>query len=162
MGKLNAKQFIFIAVGGVTIFIVMTTFPITGITIVGVALIAFFSFIFALFKIQDRFIDEWLGNFIFALQSTPQKVWLKQPKIPDILLPGYKLKTSESKQSGIPPQKMEKFIRFWREGAVSNLTEYEHSNLERIQKQQSQLDTEQAGGNQPVNNPELPLTDHEQ
>ncbi|MBU0708397.1 PrgI family protein [Patescibacteria group bacterium] len=134
LGKLTAKQFIYLAIGATVVFTILVTLPISMSTIIVGSLISFVTLIFALAKIEDRSMDEWLVNFTLALQSTPQYIWKKESIIPTILTPGYKAYTQQAgrKRVSKSTKKMDDFINFWREGAETDLTEFEESFLEKI------------------------------
>jgi len=135
-GRLTPKQFIFIAFGGIAIFIILSTLPIGVITIIIVAFIALISFMFALMQIEDRSLDQWLLSFLIALQSTPQMVWKKESEIPEILLPTAHLPSKKkiSRQPQKTDEKTAEFLAFWREQSVSDLTEHENEFLRRLQE----------------------------
>jgi hypothetical protein len=141
LGSLTAKQFIYIALGAITIFVLLTAAPLTTITIIIVSLVGFFTFVFALAKIDDRPLDAWVLQVLLALQSTPQYIWRKEGDIPEILIPGHKpqIPTSQKTRSEQRQKKMNDFLKFWRTEREISLTKFEQERLEKLNRLQSQL-----------------------
>ncbi len=141
LGNLTAKQFIYIALGAIVIFFLLSVLPFTTITIIFASFIGTFTLIFSLAKIDERPLDAWLVQFLLALQSTPQYVWKKESRIPEILAPSYKPSAPATKMSISErrQKKVEDFLKFWRPEKEDRLTESEREKLERISRLQAQL-----------------------
>jgi len=134
IGRLSPKQFIYLAIGGISIFFVFTVVPLSFATIIIVSLIGLFTFTFALASIEERSLDEWALNFLLALQSTPQYIWRKEEKIPEILDPAYQPHIPHPGKEKLPAsqQKLNNFLEFWRSGKGNGFTRREEEFLQNL------------------------------
>jgi|GEM_PF-2426122 len=89
IGELTVRQFSYLAGGIIISFLinrlglpVFFRYPIAGIFLLGGIGMAFLP-------IQDRGLDQWIKNFLTSVFSPQQRVWRKNPQLPEYFLSDY-------------------------------------------------------------------------
>ncbi len=89
IGDLTVRQFTYLAGGIVISFLinklglpVFFRYPIAGVFLLGGIGMAFLP-------IQDRGLDQWIKNFLVSVFSPQQRVWKKNPQLPEYFLSDY-------------------------------------------------------------------------
>ncbi len=89
IGDLTVRQFTYLAGGIVISFLinklglpVFFRYPIAGVFLLGGIGMAFLP-------IQDRGLDQWIKNFLLSVFSPQQRVWKKNPQLPEYFLSDY-------------------------------------------------------------------------
>ncbi len=144
IGKFTARQFIYLAIGGVIVFI-LAGLPINGIyKILMGSVVAGISILLSLVTYEGRNTDIWLVNYLRAVFHPTQRIWTKHEFPPAFLLPGYHPpKTKKTMPTRDRAEVEGLFRRLGKEeGAPTDLTNEEQAALRRISKLQTkQLDT---------------------
>jgi hypothetical protein len=116
VGDMTLKQFIELA-GGIVVAIIFYSLPIPSIFKMPLVIFAGFSGVaLAFFPLEERPLDEWIGNFFKAVFSPTQYVWEKTPRQPRVFKSTNKAKksltsqTQQQKQGTSQPQ-LEEFLQ---------------------------------------------------
>lgn len=136
-GHFTAHQFIYLAIGGMIIFVLFTNpflphfYKIGGIVVTGLLTV-----LFAIVNYEGRSTDVWILNYLRAILRPTQRIWGKiQEEPPAFLLPSYVVP-----QIRVGPKKkgsaeLEEFLRVWGKSTkVSDLTEEEKEFLKKFKK----------------------------
>lgn len=133
IGNFTPRQFIYLAIGGVTIGLLFTIPLPNIIRWIGSAITAPIFIALALASFDGRRTDVWILNFFQAISKPTIRVWEKEEVPPTFLLPSYvvpkiRLKTPPKKASDL-----ENFLDFWRtQENQKDYSEDEVRFLERI------------------------------
>lgn len=89
IGKFTAHQFIYLAVGGIIIFLVFTAPALPRqYKVIFIAATGLLTALFSLVNYEGRSTDAWILTFIRAVATPTQRIWLKKGRILAYLLPG--------------------------------------------------------------------------
>ncbi len=113
IGKFTARQFTYLAIGGIIIFIVVSAPIPSKLKFVLGAIDVAFTALMALVNYEGRSTDTWIIHFLKAVLSPTQRIWLKKEFVPEYLLPSYEVpvrRKGHKKKSG---QELERFLQFW-------------------------------------------------
>lgn len=140
VGKFTARQFTYLAIGGVIIFILLgLPIPSTYKVVIGAIDVAIAA-ILALVTYEGRSTDTWIVAFLKAVLHPTQRTWQKHEAAPEFLLPGYHLPEKNLGPKARDPAELEGFLR--RLGgertARSDFSEQEQATLQRIAELQSE------------------------
>lgn len=140
VGKFTARQFTYLAVGGIIIFITAgLPIPTSYKFIVGI-LTASITATFALVTYEGRSTDTWIINFVRAVMRPTQRVWVKHEIPPEFLLPGYHVKRPAHGPKRKTQAELEGYLRRWgsQRPRESDLTNQEQAALQRIAQLQAE------------------------
>lgn len=134
VGKFTARQFTYLAIGGIIIFILFST-PINAIyRIILISITLLWSVFFALISFEGRGTDLWIALFSKAIFYPTLRIWKKSEEPPAFLLPTFKI---EHKVKGVlpkPKEELKKFIASQKMAeSLSNLTDEEKLFLAKIE-----------------------------
>lgn len=133
IGKFTARQFTYLAIGGIVIFILASApIPAKYKFILGAVDVAFTA-LMALVNYEGRSTDVWLIHFLKAVLSPTQRIWLKKEVVPEYLLPSYQVPMQRRGPKKKTGKELEQFLQFW--GGVekpSDLTPEEKGFLEKL------------------------------
>lgn len=113
IGKFTARQFTYLAIGGVILFIVVSA-PINSQYkfILGVIDLGF-SVLMALVNYEGRSSDVWIVHFLKAVLSPTQRIWFKKAVVPEYLLPSYQVPVKYSGPKRRSKKEIDQFLKFW-------------------------------------------------
>lgn len=135
IGRFTAKQFIFLAMGMIAIFLVISLPLPRTVKIVLSVIFGFISLIFALANIQGRTTDAWINSFLRGVNSATRRIWLKGANPPMYLLPDYhppKMQRGPRKRT---TSELERFIELYQPARPdSDLSEEENVVLKRVRE----------------------------
>lgn len=137
IGHFTAHQFIYLAIGGMIIFILFTNpflpnfYKVGGIVITGLLTV-----LFAIVNYEGRSTDTWILSYLRAILQPTQRIWLKlQEEPPAFLLPSYAVPHKREGPKKKSSQELEDFLRVWgRQEKLTDLTEEEKKFLEKLKK----------------------------
>lgn len=135
IGKFTAKQFTYLAIGGILIFIIGTS-PLPKVAKVPLLFVVIgFTILFALVNYEGRSTDIWLVQFFKSVLAPTQRIWLKSEVTPAYLLPEFFV---PKKRLGVKRRRkdeLNQFLSFWKgERRKSFLTPTEQDFLQRLKK----------------------------
>lgn len=113
IGKFTARQFTYLAIGGIIIFIVVSAPIPTNLKFILGAIDVAFTALMALVNYEGRNTDTWIVNFLKAVLSPTQRIWLKKEPVPEYLLPSYQVPTRRKGRKKKTSQELERFLKFW-------------------------------------------------
>lgn len=133
IGKFTARQFTYLAIGGIFIFILAGSPIPSQYKFVFGFLVASISAAFALINYEGRSTDVWIVHLLRAIFSPTQRIWYKEETPPEYLLPSYKVpihRRGPKKKTG---EELERFLQFWGGGErESELTVEEEKFLKKL------------------------------
>ncbi len=136
IGKFTAKQFIFLAVGAMAIFLIVNS-PLSKPIKIGVSGgIGLISLTLALANVDGRSTDFWISTFLHVAYIPTQRIWRKKPHPPKYLLPNYhppKRKLGPRKRT---TTELNELINIWQPIAseTQDLTDSEKERLAKIRE----------------------------
>lgn len=137
IGHFTAHQFIYLAVGGMIIFILFTN-PVLPIfyKIGGIVVTGLLTVLFAIVNYEGRSTDTWILSYLKAILRPTLRIWLKQQEEPpSFLLPSFVVPQTRigPKKKGL--EELEEFLKVWgSQEKQSDLTPEEVKFLEKIKK----------------------------
>lgn len=135
VGKFTARQFTYLAIGGIIIFLLFSTPLGTIYRIIFVSATLMLTILFALVAFEERGADVWLLLFTRAVGFPTLRIWKKSEAPPAVLLASFKV---ERKPPEIIPKtrsELEKFLSAYSQSkTLENLTEEERSFLAKLPK----------------------------
>jgi len=133
IGKFTARQFTYLAIGGIVIFIVVSAPIPSKLKFVLGAIDVGFSALMALVNYEGRSTDTWIVHFLKAVLSPTQRIWLKKEIVPEYLLPSYQVPMRRKGQKKKTGEELERFLQFWSgTEKPSDLTAEEKEFLEKL------------------------------
>ncbi|KKR31129.1 MAG: hypothetical protein UT63_C0082G0004 [Candidatus Gottesmanbacteria bacterium GW2011_GWC2_39_8] len=134
VGKFTARQFTYLAIGGIIIFILFST-PINTIyRIILIAITLLWSVFFALISFEGRGTDLWIALFSKAIFYPTLRIWKKSEEPPVFLLPSFKIEHQVKGFTPKPKEELKKFIASQKMAEpLSNLTDEERLFLAKIE-----------------------------
>ncbi len=136
IGKFTAKQFIFLAIGAMIIFLTVNT-PLPKPYKIGISgVVGLISLTLALANIDGRSTDFWISTFLHVAYIPTQRVWRKKPHPPKYLLPNYhppKRKLGPRKRT---TTELNELINIWKpiSAETQDLTDAEKEKLAKIRE----------------------------
>lgn len=139
IGRFTAKQFIFLAIGAIAIFLVISI-PLPKVVKIVLGIIfGLISLIFALANFQGRTTDVWISSFLKGVNSATQLIWRKSYYPPMYLLPDYhppKMERGPRKRS---TNELERFIQLYQPPPESSdYSPEENEVLQRLREMKKQ------------------------
>jgi len=135
IGRFTAKQFIFLAIGAMGIFLIFNTPLPNPIKFALIGIIAVVSLVFSVANIQGRTTDAWISEFMHAVSMPTQLVWRKREHPPAFLLPSFSVAKTRKAGKKRTQYELEKFIELWNPSSpTSEYTKEEQAILERVRE----------------------------
>lgn len=134
VGKFTARQFTYLAIGGIIIFILASAPIATKLKFILGAIDVAFTALMALVNYEGRSTDAWIVHFLKAVLSPTQRVWLKKELVPEYLLPSYQVPVHRRGPKKKTGKELKRFLQFW--GGTdkqTDLTVEEKNFLSRLQ-----------------------------
>jgi hypothetical protein len=133
IGNFTAKQFIFLAIGGIAAFLIFNS-PLAQLyKIILIVVTIVISLILSIVRVQGRTTDEWMAHFFRAVNYPTQRIWRKAETPPAFLLPGYHVGRKKSNDRTMSRPELEKFIQLWKPTNQNNdYSTEEKAVLERV------------------------------
>lgn len=113
IGKFTARQFTYLAIGGIIIFIVVSAPMPSKLKFVLGAIDVAFTALMALVNYEGRSTDTWIIHFLKAVLSPTQRIWLKKEPVPEYLLPSYQVPMRRKGYKKKTGKELERFLQFW-------------------------------------------------
>jgi len=114
IGNFTPRQFIYLAIGGVIVMLLMMLpFP-NIIRIIGVIITAPVFVILALASFDGRRTDTWILSFIQAVLKPTLRIWEKEAIPPEFMLPSFVVPKVREKHPPRNASELENFLDFWR------------------------------------------------
>ncbi len=160
VGKFTAKQFIFLAIGAILIFLVVNSPLNNTIKIITSLVLGGISLILGIANYDGRSTDMWISTFLKVAYLPTQRMWQKGNTPPRYLLPSYHphhQQTTHRKRSMV---ELSELIDIWKP-EQQDKTDYTTaeketlSRLKNIREQQSNQISETLGITNP-NGPKQP------
>lgn len=135
IGKFTAKQFIFLAVGGIIAFLVFNT-ELPGNIKIPTSIVSIgSSLIFAVLNYEGRSADMWIQSFINAVYATTQMRWKKRIKPIAFTMPGYHPHRQASGPRKRTTSELNRYLDLrGRANPKSDLSKEEQTIVDRIRK----------------------------
>lgn len=135
IGKFTAKQFIFLAIGAIIIFLILSSELPGQIQLISGAVVGGVTLIFSLVNIQGRTTDEWISNFVNTAQAPTQRIWKKFPTPYPFMLPTYHPPHKKIGPRQRTQGELERFIEMWEPTrTTSDYTDEEKESLKRLRQ----------------------------
>lgn len=135
IGKFTAKQFTYLAIGGILVFLVGTSPLSKSAKLPLLFVIIGTTALFALVNFEGRSTDIWLVQFLKAVLSPTQRVWLKKEEAPEYLFPTYYVPRKRIPHPKKTREELEHFLSFWKGKKEEKfLTPHEEEFLQKIKK----------------------------
>lgn len=133
IGNFTPRQFIYLAIGGVIVMLLlMLPFP-NIIRIIGVAITAPIFVILALASFDGRRTDTWILSFIQSVLKPTIRIWEKEAVPPEFMLPSFVVPKVREKHPPRNASELENFLDFWRtQEKQKDYSEEEVAFLQRI------------------------------
>jgi len=133
VGNFTPRQFIYLAIGGVFIMLLlMLPFP-NIIRIIGIVIIAPIFVTLALASFDGRRTDTWILGFIQAVLKPTVRIWEKEAITPEFMLPSFVVPKIREKHPPRNASELENFLDFWRtQEKQKDYSEEEVAFLQRI------------------------------
>lgn len=114
IGALTMRQFIYLVIFSVSAYMAKLTVPapftwpfVIGIAFIGVAL--------AFIPIEERGLDEWIVNFVKAINSPTERIWRKEIRLPQAFSYNQQLMVMQKELITLAPttsrRKLEEFLQ---------------------------------------------------
>lgn len=135
VGKFTAKQFSFLAIGGIALFIIFSTpIPIPARIIIAIP-VTLFTLVFALANFEGKTTDAWIMAFFNSIYKPTQRIWKKKETVPMYLLPSYHPPHEKNIERQTKTSEVDRFIEFWQPHRVeTDFTDEDKAALERIRQ----------------------------
>lgn len=136
-GNLTLRQFIFLSIPlSVAALIFFSTLPVYFRFTVSAVIAGIGSFV-ALVPYNGRPVDKWIVIFIKAVTSPTQRIWIKEPQIPEFLKiilqePERRREPKEPEMTRQDREKLIDYLRLLPKGQVSPLDVREQQSLVRL------------------------------
>jgi hypothetical protein len=139
VGKFTAKQFIFLAIGAIGVFLIVNSPLNRTMKAISAGIIGLTSLILAVANVDGRSTDFWLSTFMHVAYIPTQRVWRKSAIPPRYLLPSYhppKKKRAPRKRTAT---ELNELLDIWKpvDTRMDEMTENEKIRLAKIREYQN-------------------------
>lgn len=137
VGRFTAKQFIFLAIGAIIIFLIVNSNVGKTQKIILSLVIGGITLLFSLTNIEGRTTDRWMQFFLAAVGRPTRRIWHKAETPPAYMLPAYILPKHQRGPRQRGSQELERYLRLWRpeQKPTEEFSEDEKVILDRIRAQ---------------------------
>lgn len=135
VGSMTIRQFIYVAAAAVIdgIIYALNLYPIISWPLIGI--ISLIGLGLAFVPINDLPLDRWLVAFFNSVTSPTRRIWHKEPKSLDYLLPTFVTVTKPDRLPNLSPnrEKLDNYLNSFKKPANNgNLEEYEKKFLSKL------------------------------
>ena len=135
IGRFTAKQFIFLAIGAIAIFLVWNLPMARNIRIILSVIFGGLSLLFSLVNFDGRSTDVWISNFIRGISEPTQRIWDKTATAPAYMMPNYKPPQIRRGPRKRNTNEIERFIKLYQPPvAGQDYDEEENAILSRLRQ----------------------------